>query len=79
MKYQIILRPEPEGGFTVTVPALPGCVTWGKTVKQARRMARDAIEAYLASLMKHGEAIPSDDDVLNATVDVKLPTDAIQH
>ncbi|MBN1344984.1 MAG: type II toxin-antitoxin system HicB family antitoxin [Phycisphaerae bacterium] len=77
MKYHIVLRPEPEGGFTVTVPALPGCVTWGKTVKQARRMARDAIEAYLESLAKHGEAIPHDDDVLNTTVDVSPPADAI--
>ena len=77
MKYHIVLRPEAEGGFAVTVPALPGCVTWGKTVKQARRMAKNAIEGYLESLAKHGEPIPRDDDVLNTTVDVSPPADAI--
>jgi len=74
MRYQIILRPEPEGGYTVTVPALPGCVTWGKTLKQARRMAADAIQAYLASLAKHGDPIPSDDQSLSTVVEVALPT-----
>ena len=73
MRYQIILRPEPDGGYTVTVPALPGCVTWGKTLKQARRMAADAIQAYLASLAKHGDPIPSDDQSLTTVVEVALP------
>ena len=58
MRYQIILRAEPEGGYTVMVPALPGCITWGKTIHQAKRMVRDAIEGYVASLVKHGEPIP---------------------
>jgi predicted RNase H-like HicB family nuclease len=50
--YQIYLRPEPEGGFTVSVPALPGCITWGKDLAHARKMAADAIRAYIASLRK---------------------------
>jgi len=76
MRYQIILRPEPEGGYTVIVPALAGCVTWGKTVKQARKMAADAIEGYLVSLLKHGEAVPVDDEYLSATVEIELPAGA---
>ncbi len=44
--YQIILRPEPEGGYTVIVPSLPGCITYGKTVEQAHQMAEDAIGGY---------------------------------
>ena len=59
--YNIIIRPEPEGGFTVVVPSLPGCVTWGKDLPEARAMATDAIAGYIASLKKHGEPIPSDD------------------
>jgi len=51
--FQIVLTPEPEGGFTVTVPALPGCVTYGKTVAKAQMMAMDAISCYLASVKKH--------------------------
>ncbi|MBI4093378.1 type II toxin-antitoxin system HicB family antitoxin [Candidatus Kaiserbacteria bacterium] len=56
--YQIVLRPEPEGGYTVLVPSLPGCVTYGRTVEEANEMAEDAIRGYLASLRKHGERIP---------------------
>ncbi|MCH7526401.1 MAG: type II toxin-antitoxin system HicB family antitoxin [Planctomycetes bacterium] len=77
MRYQIILRPEPEGGYTVLVPALPGCVTWGKTLQEARKMAADAIEGYLVSLLKHGEAVPADDEYLSATVDVELPAESL--
>jgi antitoxin HicB len=77
MRYQIIRQPEPEGGYTVLVPALPGCITWGRTVTQARRMAVDAIEAYLASLVKHGEPVPTDDGPLSTTVEVEVPADMI--
>ncbi|MBC7226964.1 MAG: type II toxin-antitoxin system HicB family antitoxin [Thermoflexales bacterium] len=48
--YRILLRKEPEGGYTVTVPSLPGCVTYGETVEEAVEMAREAIELYLESL-----------------------------
>jgi len=57
--FNIVLRPEPEGGFTVLVPALPGCVTYGRTLAEAKMMAKDAISGYVASLRKHNEPIPS--------------------
>jgi antitoxin HicB len=57
-----MLRPEPEGGFTAIVPALPGCVTYGPTLIQARKMAADAISGYIESLKKHKERLPSDDE-----------------
>jgi predicted RNase H-like HicB family nuclease len=62
LNYRLIFRPEPEGGYTVSVPALPGCVTFGSTLEEARDMARDAVEAYLASLQRHGEPLPDDSD-----------------
>jgi len=64
LSYRVILTPEPEGGFTVTVPALPGCVTYGKDLDEAKEMVRDAIAAYLESLKKHSEAIPDDSNTL---------------
>jgi len=70
LQYNIILRPEPEGGFTVVVPALPGCVTYGKNLKEAKEMAHDAISAYLASVKKHGGLISSDKDNLFATLEI---------
>ena len=50
LEFQIILRPEKEGGYTVFVPDLPGCITYGKTLEEAYEMARDAINIYLYSL-----------------------------
>ncbi|PWR75044.1 type II toxin-antitoxin system HicB family antitoxin [Methanospirillum stamsii] len=64
IQYRILLRREPEGGFTVTVPLLPGCVTWGDTLDEAIGNAKEAIELYLESLTAHGEEIPSERNVL---------------
>ncbi len=61
LKYNVMFRPEPEGGFTAIVPSLPGCVSYGETLEAARDCAIEAIEVYLESLQKHGEPIPSDD------------------
>jgi len=72
MRYHIVLRPEPEGGFTVMVPALPGCITWAADLEGARAMAREAIEAYVASLVRHGEPVPSGEDELVETVDIQV-------
>ena len=66
-----MFRPEPEGGFTAIVPALPGCVTHGRTLAEAKKMAKDAIAGYIESLRKHKEPIPSDDDSLVASFDVE--------
>ena len=70
-RYNIILRPEPEGGFTALVPALPGCVTYGRTLAEARTMAKDAISGYIESLKKHKEPIPNDDETLVASLDLE--------
>jgi antitoxin HicB len=69
--FNIVLRPEPEGGFTAIVPALPGCVTYGRNLAEAKRMARDAISGYIASLRKHKEPIPSDDETLVTSLDLE--------
>jgi predicted RNase H-like HicB family nuclease len=69
--FNIVLRPEPEGGFTALVPALPGCVTYGRTLIEAKQMARDAITGYIQSLRKHGEPIPTDDETLLTSLDLE--------
>ncbi len=69
--FNVVLRPEPEGGFTAIVPALPGCVTYGKTLLEAKKMAKDAISGYIESLKKHGEPIPNDADSLVASLDLE--------
>ncbi len=70
-RFNLVLRPEPEGGFTALVPALPGCVTYGRTLAEARAMAKDAISGYIESLKKHAEPIPTDDETLVTSLDLE--------
>lgn len=74
LKYTIIYTPEPEGGFTVTVPRLPGCVTYGSDLNEAKKMAKDAINLYLQSLNKHNESIPQEENSFIGSIDLKFPS-----
>ena len=53
-RYTVLFEPAEEGGFVATCPALPGLVTEGDTLAEARAMVKDAIEGYLESLRKDG-------------------------
>jgi antitoxin HicB len=57
----ILLIPDLEdGGFTVEVPSLPGCITQGDTVEEALANAREAIALYIEDLEAAGEPVPED-------------------
>lgn len=58
-RFLVYLEPAEEGGYVVSAPALPGCVTQGETREEALQMIRDAIGGYITSLRKHGEPLPS--------------------
>ena len=58
LKYTAVFEPAEEGGYVVSVPALPGCFTQGETIEEAKNMAKDAIEGYLAVLKEQGWEIP---------------------
>jgi len=73
-----VLRPEPEGGFTVLVPAQAGCVTYGRTLDEAKKMARDAVADYIESLRKHHEPIPTDRETLVTTLDLEYAEAAVR-
>jgi predicted RNase H-like HicB family nuclease len=49
---------EDDGGYTVIVPALPGCVTFGETIDEAIAMAKEAIEGYIETLNEFGKRKP---------------------
>ena len=70
LNYRIILRKEPEGGYTVIVPSLPGCVTYGDTIEEAIEMAKEAIELYIESLKERGEEIPTDEGTFEYTLTI---------
>jgi antitoxin HicB len=60
-KYTIVLIPEPdEGGYSVLVPALPGCVTQGETVDESVAMAQEAIAGWITVAENHGEPVPDE-------------------
>jgi len=61
--YTFVFNPEPEGGFTVTCPALPGLVTYGETLEEARSMARDAMDGLIEVMLENSEALPDSDAV----------------
>ncbi len=56
--YQISLIPEKEGGYTVLIPLLPGCVSYGTTIEEATKNAGEAIELHLENLAAHKQPIP---------------------
>ena len=60
LNYRIRLEKEEEGGYTVIVPALTGCVTFGETVEEAIAMAKEAIEGYIDTLIDLGKEVPTD-------------------
>lgn len=58
--YRVIYEPLAEGGYQVIVPALPGIVTYGRTLEEAREMAQDAIACHVQGLLKDNEEVPED-------------------
>jgi len=70
LTYKIRLQKEPEGGYTVMVPPLPGCITYGADIDEAIAMAKEAIELYIESLAEHGEEIPTEDNTLEYSLTV---------
>jgi antitoxin HicB len=56
--YSVVLRPEPEGGFTVRVPQFPEIVTYGEDEPEALAMAKEAIELAIEHRASIGEEIP---------------------
>jgi antitoxin HicB len=71
LNYSILLRKEPEGGYTVTVPSLSGCITYGDTIEEAIDMAKEAVELYIESLKEHGEVIPTEESTLEYTIAIE--------
>ena len=58
MRYRILIEQDEDGVFVAECPALPGCISQGKTRQAAIANIQDAIKGYLASLKKHKEPVP---------------------
>jgi predicted RNase H-like HicB family nuclease len=68
MKYynfEIVIEKEPEDeGYTASSPTLPGCFSNGKTIEEARRNIREAIQQHVESLLAHGLPVPQDEHLV---------------
>jgi len=69
-KFRVILDPNESGGYTVTVPLLPGCISEGDTREEALANIKEAIELYIESLQADGEPVPAEEAVEEALVEV---------
>ena len=74
LKYDVVFEEQTEGGFTVTVPSLPGCISEGDTFEEAKGNITDAIKLYLDDLSADGERIPSEKSVFVGQVKVESPS-----
>jgi antitoxin HicB len=57
-EYEVFLEPAEEGGYVVSCPALPGCVSEGETKEEALANIKDAVQGYLETLRRHNEPLP---------------------
>ena len=73
-RFKVILEQDMvDGGYTVTVPGLPGCITEGDTVEEALKNVQEAIQGYLEALEKEGLTLPQEvPRLLFSEVDVAL-------
>ncbi len=60
MRYTVILEKEPTGGFVVTVPALPGCVSQGETREETLVNIQEAIQLYIEDCIASGDPVPQE-------------------
>ncbi len=59
--YECVFEPQEDGGFTVTVPSLPGCISEGDTYAEALANVKEAIAAWIEVSREYGDDIPSGD------------------
>jgi predicted RNase H-like HicB family nuclease len=67
MKIKIILEPSEEGGYTVVVPSLPGCISEGNSKEEAIRNIREAVELYMEPV-EDDEIFPADSEIIELAV-----------
>jgi antitoxin HicB len=70
-KFRVLLEPNESGGYTATVPILPGCVSEGDNKAEALANIKEAIECYVECLCADGECVPCEDKVEEAIVEVE--------
>lgn len=76
LPYKIELYPATEGGYVVSIPELPGCISQGETLEEALQMISDAKEAWLETALEDGMAIPEPtpaEDAYSGKFNLRIP------
>ena len=77
MKFTVILTPDQEdGGYTAECPAIRGCISEGNSVEETLANIKEAIEGCLESLAARQQPLPTDGNVIVATIDAEVPETA---
>lgn len=75
--YTVHIEPAEEGGYWAYVPALPGCFTQGETLEEVVKMAKEAVEGFMAMLADLGKPIPFEKNhPRNSTFNIQVKTPA---
>ena len=61
----VIEKEENDEGYLAYSPTLPGCFSNGKTIEEARKNVRDAIQQHVTSLLAHGQAVPQNEKLVH--------------
>ena len=64
MLFTVVMEKDEDGIYVVTVPALPGCISDGRTVEEAMSNIKEAIQGFIEDMNADGEAIPHDIDII---------------
>jgi antitoxin HicB len=70
--FSVIFEPEAEGGYSVSVPELPGCFTHGKTFEEAKKKAKEAILVYLESVGSRKEITFSSEPTIVSSIAIDM-------
>ena len=72
MDFKVVLEPDPDGGYVVTCPTIPGCYSQGDSIEEALKNIREAIEICVEDMKARGEQIPDPAKTLVGSVVVTL-------
>ncbi|HEX2787497.1 MAG TPA: type II toxin-antitoxin system HicB family antitoxin [Ignavibacteria bacterium] len=70
--YRTLLRKEPEGGYTVFIPSLPGCISYGETMEESIKNIKEAVELYIETKNELGEEIPTEEETFEYNIKVEV-------
>lgn len=64
--FEVVIEKEPEDqGYSAYSPTLPGCFSNGKTIEEAKRNMREAVQQHIQSLLAHGQPVPQNENLIH--------------